>query len=73
VRDTAPTQKSFPLSRQVLIMPSAERELERAYQWIYERAPEAAVAWYNEASLHRKDLHRSLSNSERINFRRFVT
>ena len=33
----------------VLIMPSAEGELEEAYQWISERAPEAAVGWYNGA------------------------
>lgn len=30
-------------------MPSAEGELEEAYQWISERAPEAAVGWYNGA------------------------
>ena len=34
---------------EVLIMPSAEGDLEAAYQWIYERAPEAAVAWQNGA------------------------
>ena len=32
---------------EVLIMPSAEAELEAAYGWISERAPEAAVKWYN--------------------------
>ena len=34
---------------EVLIMPSAEGELEEAYQWISERAPAAAAEWYNAA------------------------
>ena len=32
---------------EVLIMPTAEAELEAAYLWIAERAPEAAARWYN--------------------------
>lgn len=32
---------------EVVIMPSAEGELEAAYLWIAEQAPEAAAGWYN--------------------------
>jgi toxin ParE1/3/4 len=34
---------------EVLIMPSAEAELEAAYRWLFERDPEAAGAWFNGA------------------------
>jgi plasmid stabilization system protein ParE len=34
---------------EVLIMPSAEAELEKAYLWLCERNSEAAAAWYNGA------------------------
>jgi len=37
------------LKYEVLIMPSAEAELEKAYLWLYERNPEAAVVWFNGA------------------------
>lgn len=32
---------------EVLISASAEADLEQAYCWLSERAPEAAVKWYN--------------------------
>jgi plasmid stabilization system protein ParE len=32
---------------EVIIQPSAEGDMESAYQWIAERAPEEAVKWYN--------------------------
>ena len=35
------------MTYEVLIMPSAEAELEAAYLWIAERDPDAAVKWYN--------------------------
>jgi hypothetical protein len=30
---------------EVLIMPTAEAELEEAYLWLYQRAPDAAIKW----------------------------
>ncbi len=33
----------------MLIMPTAEAELEAAYLWLLERNPDAAVNWYNGA------------------------
>ena len=32
---------------EVLIMPNAETEIDLAYEWISNRAPEAAIKWYN--------------------------
>ncbi len=34
---------------EVVIQPSAEAELESAYEWILEHAPDEAVKWYNGA------------------------
>jgi hypothetical protein len=34
------------LKYQVIVMPSAEVEVEAAYQWLSERAPEAAIQWH---------------------------
>ena len=31
----------------VIILPSAERDIGEAYEWIAEREPDAAVRWYN--------------------------
>ena len=33
---------------QVIILPSAERDIDEAYQWLARQDPEAAVRWYNQ-------------------------
>jgi plasmid stabilization system protein ParE len=32
---------------EVIILPSAERDISEAYEWIAEQEPNAAVRWYN--------------------------
>ena len=35
------------MNYEVIILPAAEAELEQAYLWLAQRAPEAAAKWYN--------------------------
>ena len=32
---------------QVIILPSAERDIDEAYEWLAQRDEEAAIGWYN--------------------------